>query len=307
MHEMIQQFYQTLDRAYADGGIAQAERFLLDYIAAAADDHARIAAYNELGSLYRGTSRFPQSMDAFEQAETLAAKACGPTSSQYATVLNNMAGTCRLVQECEKAVALFQKAIAIYAQAGEDNGYLYASVWNNLSLAYRDMGRIPDAIRCAEQALAIMDILSGYKQERAVTYQNLAALCHAAGDRENTARYLKLALDAFDSCSDEENVHFAAGLNSLASVLYSTGAYENALTAFRKSAEYTLHFFGENLDYAITYQNMSRVFETMRRVPDAINALRTARDLYAGLLGADHPRTRNADAELTQLQKEAGL
>ena len=307
MYDTAQKFYRELDRCYAEGGIAKAEEFLLACKNAPEDDRTCIAACNELGSLYRGTSRFPQSLAAFAQARDLAARVYGAHTSQYATVLCNMAGTCRLAEDFEQAVALFRRAIAIYAEAGESDGYLYANVWNNLSLAYRDMNRLEDAIRCVEQALTVLETLPQYRQELAISLNNLAVLHHAAGDNTRAAACMSRSMEAFDSCAEEENVHYAAGLNSLASFLYSTGEYEQALTAFQKSAQYTLHFFGENLEYAITWQNMSRVYEVMGRKKDAIDALCKVKSLYNSLLGPDHPRTAAAAEEIARLEEECPL
>ena len=307
MRETMQNFYTHLDQAYADGGITAAEQFLLGYTKAPTSDEVCIAAWNELGSLYRGTSRFPQSLSAFEQSLSLAETVFGSAKSEYATILVNMAGTCRLAEDYERAIELFKQAIAIYLGAGEDNSYLYANVWNNLSLAYRDAGQLERAMSCLEQALSIMEGLSGYRQELAITYNNLAILAHATGDRARTAFCLNRAMEEFDACADEENVHYAAGLNSLASVLYSSGAYEQALEAFQKSAQYTLHFFGKNLEYAITYQNMSRVYEAMNQPQQALAALHETRELYVTLLGSEHPRTLAADKEIAQLRKEHTL
>ena len=55
---------------------------------------------------------------------------------------------------------------------------------------------------------------------------------------------LQRALQAFEKCADEENVHYAAGLNSLAAFLYAEGDCERALALYRKSMRYTLRFFG---------------------------------------------------------------
>jgi len=307
MMHLTQPFNQQLDQSYAQGGIQAAEQFLLSHIASPHNEYSLVAAYNELGSLYRGTSRLKESMDSFEQAETLAARLYGKQRSEYATILNNMAGTCRLAQDHDRAVSLFKQAIAIYAGAGEDNGYLYASVWNNLALAYRDSGRSHDAIRCLDQALSIMKELPGYSQELAITHNNLAVLLHSSGDQEGAAFHLSRAMEEFDACSDEENVHYAAGLNSLASFLYTTGDFPRALEAFEKSAQYTMRFFGKNLEYALTYQNMSRVCEALGDYSQAISALQTARDLYSDLLGTNHPRTLTATSELEQLRREADL
>lgn len=101
MRQTLQTFYQDLEQYYATGDVDQMERFLLETEAqyrknTAGEAEIGIAVYNELGSLYRGISRYDASISSFQHARQLVEKEIGTDSVQYATVLNNMAGTCRL-------------------------------------------------------------------------------------------------------------------------------------------------------------------------------------------------------------------
>lgn len=307
MQNRLNDFYAALDDCYAQGDRAQTERFLLDAVAQAEQDGGTdIAAYNELGSFYRGAGRYAQSLEAFQQAETLTARTLGKDCVQYATVLNNMAGTYRLTGAYDKAVALFRQAIDIYCRNQEQQSYAYASVLNNLSLAYRESGQLDRAIGCLEQALALIEQMPGYAQEIAVTYNNLTALYHAVGDETRAMQSLNRALHAFDQCADEENVHYAAGLNSLAGYLCTAGECEQALMLYRRSLKYTKRFFGENVEFGITCQNMCWVYEKMGRHEQAVEQLTRAKEIYERLLGPDHSRTCAAADELARLRKACG-
>lgn len=304
----MNRFYPALDDAYARGGMAEAERFLLQVtMTEGTDAPVLAAAYNELGSLYRGSSRFPLSLNAFQHALELTAVLSGPRSSQYATILNNMAGTHRLAGDQERAIEGFHQALRIYRDVGEDSPYLYASLYNNLSLSYRETGDLGEAIRCLEQALTLIEPLPDRRQELAITCNNLAALYHAAGDTPRAAVCLERVMREFDACPEEENVHYAAGLNSLASCLYTIGDYERALEAYEKSAQHTLTFFGPNVEYAITCQNMRFVHEKLGQRERAVQALRRALEVYETLLGPHHPRSENARADLTGLIGEGAV
>ena len=141
MQQTLQTFYQNLDQYYAAGDVDQMERFLLETEAqyrknTAGAAQIGIAVYNELGSLYRGISRYDASISSFQHARQLVEKEIGTDSVQYATVLNNMAGTCRLMGHFDDALRLFHMAEQIYARAGEEQSYAYASVLNNLSLIH---------------------------------------------------------------------------------------------------------------------------------------------------------------------------
>ena len=111
------------------------------------------------------------------------------------------------------------------------------------------------------------------------------------------------ALQEFEKCAEEENVHYAAGLNSLAALLYAEGDFTKALALYRKSAAYTKRFFGENVEYAITFQNMSWIYKRLGRESEARAALVKAGKIYEALLGPDHERTRAVTDDLKRMQQ----
>ena len=97
--------------------------------------------------------RYEESLSAFRRAEVLAGKLRGRDSGAYATVLNNMAGTCRLLHRASEAESLFLRAMECYRQAGLEDSDAYTSVLNNLSLVYRETGELGKAIDYLLQAL----------------------------------------------------------------------------------------------------------------------------------------------------------
>lgn len=311
MRNSLETFYSKLDECYLQGDLTAVERYLLECEKQAKrETHGRrdmlIAVYNELGSFYRGVGLYAQSVSAFEKARALATTDLGENSGQYATILNNMAGTYRLTGDHVKAISLFHEAVEVYRNAGQEDSYAYASVLNNLALAYRENGQYEQAVHCLQQALERIESMPGHLHEIAVTYNNLTALYSAMGDKKQAMLYLQRALQAFEKCSDDENVHYAAGLNSLAGFLFAEGDYERALALYRKSMRYTMRFFGENVEYGITCQNMSHVYEKMGKKAEAAAALEQAEKLYERLLGPDHERTRSAGDELQRLRRATG-
>ena len=309
MGNRMESFYESLDRFYRDDDLSGAEHFLLEHAERelSGDSGLRrelIAAYNELGALYRSTSRFKRSLAAFEKARVLAEAELGSDSGQYATILNNMAGTCRKMRRYEQAVEVFEQAREIYRQSGLEGTYEYASVLNNLSLAYRENRQDRKAIRVQEEALAIIEGLSGHERETAISYGNLTSICYAAGDKARAMQYLNRALAAFEKCSDHENEYYAPGLNSLAAILYSEGVYEEALAVYRRSARYTLRYFGETFEYGVTCRNTSWVYERLGRMDEAIEMLERSEKTFSKVLGAWHECTVAAADNIRRLQKE---
>lgn len=307
MQDDMYDFYASLDESYALGN---AEQFLLDCAEKARQaepgGHTLITILNELGSLYRGTGRYEQSLASFQRATELAGQAFGEDCEEYATILNNMAGTYRLMKDYNRAIGLFSQAMEIYRRAGAENSYAYASVLNNLSLACRETRQFDLAISYLEQALSLIEAFPGNAQELAVTYNNLTALYSAVGKREKAMLCLNRALLEYEKCPEEQRVHYAAVLNSLAGFLFSQGEYQRAVMLYRKSAGYTLKFFGKNEEYGITYQNMRWAYEKLGDHSGVISALAAAKEVFEQVLGPNHERTRAVADDLRRQRERLG-
>lgn len=302
-----ERFYQELDQAYSRGP-EQAEWFLLESretLERAGDAAGLVTVHNELGSFYRGTSRYQESLTAFQNAGEEIVRRKGADSVEYATLLNNIAGTCRLMGRTEQAVRLFQQAIRIYRDQNAGDSYAFVSVLNNISLAYQDMGRTDEAISSLERALDMLRRMPGHLHEEAVTYHNLTALYHRAERREDARRCLEMALACFQECGGGEDPHYAAALNSLAGALYGEGDYARSIDTYQKAAEYTKRWFGENEEYAVTLQNMSWACQAMGDLASAAAALTEAERVLLKLFGPEHERTQAVRDALRRLRGAA--
>ncbi|MBR2189059.1 MAG: tetratricopeptide repeat protein [Eubacterium sp.] len=307
MAKTFDTFYRELDALYDQGDLQRVERYLQEQREQYVQEYPRyfkelVAVCNEMGSFYRGTSRYDRSAEAFQSALGYIEEDMGKNCIQYATVLNNMAGTYRLTGDYQKAITLFLEARDIYLAQGQKDSYEYASVLNNISQAYLETRTYDQAIAYLKEALALVRRISGSHQDIAITYNNLAALYRAAGDHDEAKRCAKEAIREFEQCADEENVHYAAGLNSLAGILYAEQQYEQALELYQKSAAYTKRFFGENIEYGVTCRNMYWVCEKLGRIEDAIAALEMAKENFTRLLGAEHDRTLAVADDLRRLR-----
>lgn len=314
MRDELGDLYQQLDAYYAQGDRGGAELFLRDIRRRAEEalpqDGAararRVAACNELGALYRKTGQYDASLDAFRQTLEDTALCVGRDCAEYATILNNMAGTCRLAGDFAQAVELFCAAMEIYQAQGQTESYAYASVLNNLALAYREMDRRAEATATLEQALALLERYPGNEREIAVTYSNLTSLYHSAGDTRRAMACLDKALALFAACGNQRDPNYAAALNSLAGVLYAAGDDARALETYQASARYTKAFFGENADYGVTHQNMRWVYERLGQREKALEALAVAERTYTALFGPGHSRVCAVREDQTRLRRRTG-
>ncbi len=310
MEERLSPFFEQLDSVYRQGFPEAVEAFLQESLCRAegeTDRELELAVWNELGSFFRGTGRYEESLSAFQRAEDLAGELRGRDSGGYATVLNNMAGTCRLLHRASEAESLFLRAMECYQQAGLEGSDAYTSVLNNLSLVYRETGELEKAIDYLLRALKRLEGRGDRRAELAVTYNNLTTLYQAAGDRDKALLCVNRALQEYEKCPEEQRAHYAAVLNSLAGFLCGQGDLRRALALYRQSAQYTRRFFGENEEYGITCQNMRWVYERLGDREGAVAALERAEAVYTRLFGAESDRARAVAEDLRRLRAEAAL
>lgn len=248
--------------------------------------------YNEKGSFYRGISRYDESIAAFQKGREVILSLWGPNCLPHATLLNNMAGTMRLIGENDQAIDLFLKAIKIYRNLNADQSYAFASVQNNLSLVYQETGQTKLAIYHLQLALDLINKMPKYKSQLAVTYGNLCTLYHQNGNDDMAMSALNRALELYQENRNAKNVHYSAVLNSLGAFLFQSGENERAVEVFKQAADYSKKFFGKNIDYAIAYHNMYWVYHKKGKWPEALDALNETYKVYLDLFGDDHERTR---------------
>ncbi|WP_049898239.1 tetratricopeptide repeat protein [Ruminococcus gauvreauii] len=265
------EFYHQLGVRYRTHDMERIEQFLAACVRSLGEEQKNpmllCMVYNEMGSFYRGTSRYQESLSAFRKSQELVLDLKGRDTADYAVSVNNIAGTYRLMGEYEQAVSLFLEALNIHEKLGDRQSYAYASVHNNLALACQELGQLSRAASHLETALPLIETMPGHSHEAAVTETNLGILYHRMGETEKAHRSIAGALHTFEGLDDEKNVHYAAALNMLGTFHYETGQYEQAAAAYKKAAEYTERFFGRNAEYETACRNLSRARRKLREGP----------------------------------------
>lgn len=298
---MQSSFYQQLDRLYADEP-RSVESFLLDSLTAfrqAEDQEGIIAASNELGSLYRGQTRYADSAAAFQEAldrmEALGLKGSVP----YLTALLNRAGTYRLGGRAEEAVTDFQTVLTLLeGQSGANVPYIRASALNNLGLTYEELGRLDLAEDYAVRAMEVIRTQPGTEAEVASSQNNLATICLRQDRLEEADAWIARAMPYYESETARQDPHLANAYATLAAIRCRQDRLEEALAAYDTAAPVMERFFGRNLNTASLWFNGALVARSLDRV-DAEDRMRRAGELYAALQGPESPMAKRAE-ELLQ-------
>lgn len=295
----IEKFYQELDSVYSTNDLKQIESFLLSsrkrfYERGQAPVFSQgcpscvpepepnldyVSVCNELACFYRGLSRWQDSMDSFSSAVDELRRFHLSSTPNYAMVLLNMAGTCRLMGEKDKALDNFTQAEEIFKKSGVDDPYVYASLYNNIALVHQDLGDADAALRCLLLALENIEKTPGNVTELGSTCNNLAALYISKDETEKAGEYIDRAIQALKKAGDE--AHYPAALNTRGTLNFRRGEYAAALEDFSAALELTEKVYGRSAEYASGCENCAGVCEKLgdiRRAEDYRQRARSARE-----------------------------
>lgn len=221
-------------------------------------------------------------------------------SPQYATILINFAGLFRLTGHPRDAVGMFLEAKELLTGCKEPDAYAYASVLNNISLAYQDIGDYNSAFEASYEAYELIRQDASNTHELATALNNLAVILFKKKDFAQAEALADQALALYASMK-EENVHHAAALSTKATLLYSAGNHGEALRDFLRALELTGMFFGKNIEYAVCERNIATVCETIGDIPAALQHLESSASVFETILGVGNSRSAECRAQRDKL------
>lgn len=286
--DSLTDFFHTLDGLYADGRHDEIEDFLRRTLAqhricCGGHDAVFTAALNELGTYYRGASRYDESVQAFEEAGRDILSYGQKDTADYATNRINLAGTLRLQHQYDRALALYEEARHIYLRLEGRQSYHYAATLNNISLVYLDQKDAAKALAYAQEALAIVHTLPDSQEEQAISLINSSTAHYQLGQREAAAEEARQALACYQEVP-EKGIHYANALNLQAILYLDQGQYQQAYDGFIQAAQYIEAMLGKNEDYRHAMDNAAKAATALARhtpqsVPSAPSATGFGLDL----------------------------
>jgi tetratricopeptide (TPR) repeat protein len=141
------------------------------------------------------SGRYDEALPYFLTARDEALAHYGPTSSEYATALNNLAELYRLMARYDEAEPLFREALAIEEERLGPTDPGLARPLNNLALLHRALGRYDEAERDLKRSLAILEDAFGRGHpDVAGSLNNLARLYETMGLNERAEPLLERSL-----------------------------------------------------------------------------------------------------------------
>lgn len=243
----INQILQQVDECYAQNRGQDAEILMLRGIEMAVcegEKEALLQLLNELLGYYRETSRVEESYGVAEraliQAESMGLKGTIP----YATTLLNIANAYRAGGRLQDSLDCYAQVSEVYEAILAPDNMLVASLENNRSLLYQEMGDYAAAKASLLKALAIVEAKKA-SFEVAVTRANLSTTCMQLGQVKEAYSYGQAAVAEFEKMGVAD-AHYGAALSALGTYHYEMGQYHEAREFFVKAMNIMEENLGRN-------------------------------------------------------------
>lgn len=259
-------FFKELDLIFKTGNVKKAEEFILEWMEKAqksGDIPAILAIANELGGIYRVTSRFQEGKNAYTVAIQAIKLLKLENTEQHGTTLLNLASVYAASKNNTEALKLYEQAAEIFVKAGLNNDYRLAALYNNISHVYDELNELNQAQLNAEKSLRIIETLPEFPIESATTYTSLACIYLKQKRFPEAERNLFTAEQIFKNQQGRLDPHYAATLSAMGELYYYTGNYILSIRYFEQALEMIKNNYGENMSYASTCRNLAQVYDAI--------------------------------------------
>ncbi len=248
---------EQIDRLFAENRGTEAEKLLEQALAEAYENQYFLDAVpilNELIGYCRETSQVERSYSYAEEVQEILQNLGLEGSLHHGTTLLNIANAYRAGGRLEDSLEKYGQVAEIYKELLAEDDMLWASLHNNISLLYQEMGRFDLAKEALLKALGIVVQKKDTIFEQAVTYTNLANTCLQLGQGEEARQYFTGAILLFEKY-DIKDTHYCAALSSLGTYYFQKKEYEKAEEYFCKAMEGIETHLGRNEYYYRMQEN----------------------------------------------------
>ncbi|MFI3172402.1 MAG: DUF4125 family protein [Eubacteriales bacterium] len=268
----INRVLQELDQLFSTHKIKEVEGFLLENIACAKsekDVNSQVTLMNELIGYYRDLSEYQKSIDVCQTVMEVLNKSGLVGTIPYATTLQNIANALRAAGQLEASMIYYNQVFGLYQNQLEPNDMRYASLSNNMSLLYQEMGDYENACICLEKALSIVMQHPERIIEVATTHTNLGMSLLKLCQYEEAMQHIVRALDIFER-DVEKDYHYSAALAAMAEAKFMAGRLEEAAYYYAEAMKEIEYNVGQTQGYKIMEQNLKMVYEQLGYVPSVV-------------------------------------
>ncbi len=198
---VIEKLDEYLNKNDVSGARAHLEYWQKEALALR-DERGELAVTDELIGLYRKLGEKALALASSDRAVSLVNSLKLNDTVTEATVLLNVATANKAFGNPEKAVALYERTLAVYREKLSENDVMFAGLYNNAALALTDLKRYDEAEEYYKKAIAITEKAENAAPDEAISYINLAHLKDA--QNKPKGEIVECLFQAYDLLSDEK-------------------------------------------------------------------------------------------------------
>jgi tetratricopeptide (TPR) repeat protein len=191
--------------------------------------------WNKLGMAYDSLGRFSDAERLLRRALTWVERVKGKTSSDYGTVLNNLAGLYLEQGRFDQAEPLIRQAVAIDTAVLPADDVRLAMARSSLADLLIKRGRYRDSEQLLDQAIQVFKKKPGLGRELGIAGNNLAVVRRFQKRNEESRGLLEDAIVAIEADAGPEHPSLARVLNNLGVAYAALARPQEADQAFRRS------------------------------------------------------------------------
>ena len=278
------EIFAEIDKMYNEHRIEEVEEYMLGKLGEATkleDENTMIQLLNELIGHYRETGEFEKLVPFAGKLLAILDGSSLKGSMAHATSLLNIANAYRACGMLRESNALYQQVKSYYDANISPDSMLYASLLNNMSLLFQEMGDYESAADCLERALGISLAHEECRIEQASTYTNLATTLIKLDRFDEAQLDLEKAFELFEM-DDEPDYHYSAALSAMAEIRYNKKDYSGAAQYYQKALDKIERSVGRSKAYEITKQNMEAALQHISKQESGsgLSGLKLSRMFY---------------------------
>ena len=279
----INEILNHLDMLFSRQDLQAVEPYLTEQLEkayACQDYNTCISIMNEMIGFFRDTSQYQKALDYSEQVLMLIRQLGYDGTLPHATTMLNVANALRAAGFHQESLAFYKKIFPIYREHLDPSDERVASLYNNLSLLFQEMGNYEKAVACLERALKIVsqgdDII-----KVAVTHSNLGASLLQLGKIESAVEHLEIALSIFNEF-EEKDFHYNAALAAMGQAYVATGRLKEARACYLEALSEQMKHCGKSEAFYRILDNLHVVEQGMgvplTKEPDDISNIHTEKE-----------------------------
>jgi len=179
---------------------------------------------------------------------------------------------------------------------------------HNLANAYRDAGRLDEAIALHEQTLEDSTRILGPHHPDTLTSRNsLAGAYRDAGRLDEAITLYEQNLKDLEGLLDPDHPYTLTSRNNLAYAYQDAGRLTEAITLYEQTLEDRTRILGPDHPDTLTLRlNLAYAYQDAGRLTEAITLYEQNLKDLEGLLGPDHPYTLTSRNNLASAYQDAG-